>query len=363
MITFFSSAKPFRDRTAIQQRNAVNSWLRLGPEVEVMLFGTDEGVAEICAEYQLVAVPDVACTEFGTPLLSDMYARAKKYSKFPLLCYINADIILLEDFAVAAEMLAKRQAPFVMTGRRIDVDFWRELNFETDWRAEVRAAAAERGVPGATVCLDYFLFRRDAIPAMPCFAIGRPAWDNWLIMDVRRRRVDLIDASRMVDPIHQNHDYGHVPLAKGTNWEGPEADRNRNLALLDAPTFQPRLHSIYSATRVLTRWGVLPAWDLRHILWRIYVVLEYRNYRGRLLASYYRVEVARQRARAVVQAKTRAVAKQWLRRVLAAYQRFSRLALVYQSFGRMALKPLRALRRLWPSTRTSITAGEERPVK
>jgi hypothetical protein len=353
MITFFSSAKPFRDRTAIQQRNAINSWLRLGPEVEVMLFGTDEGVAEICAEHQLVAVPDVACTEFGTPLLSDIYDRAQKYGKFPLLCYINADIILLEDFAVAAKMLAKRQSPFVMTGRRIDVDFCDELNFETNWRAEVRSAAAERGVPGATVCLDYFLFSRGAISAMPCFAIGRPAWDNWLIMDVRRRGVDLIDASGMVDPIHQNHDYGHVPLAKGTNWEGPEADRNRNLALLDAPTFQPRLHSIYSASRVLTRWGVLSAWDLRHILWRIYVVLEYRNYRGRLLASYYRVEVARQRARAVVQAKTRAVAKQWLRRVLAASQRF----------GRMALKPLRGFRRLWPSTRTSITAGEERPVK
>jgi hypothetical protein len=378
MITFFSSAKPFRDRTAIQQRNALNSWLRLGPEVEVMLFGTDEGVAEICAEYQLVGVPDVACTEFGTPLLSDMFARAQKYSKSSLLCYINTDIILLEDFSVAVEMVAKRQAPFVMTGRRIDVDFWRELNFKTNWGAEVRAAAAERGVPGATVCLDYFLFRRGAIPAMPCFAVGRPAWDNWLIMDVRRRGVDLIDASGMVEPIHQNHDYSHVPLAKGINWEGPEADRNRNLALLDAPTFQPRLHSIYSASRVLTHWGALPAWDPKHILWRIYVVLEYRNYRGRLLAAYYCVQVARQRAAAAIYAKTRLVGR-WLRRILALYQRF----------GRMVLKPLRGYRRLWPSstrarvsrsaatlpglasaaathpraTRTSNTASEERPVK
>jgi len=335
MITFFSSAKPFRGRTAIQQRNAINSWLRLDPEVEVMLFGTDEGVAEICAEYNLVPVPDVACTGFGTPLLSDMYAKAQKYSKFPLLCYINADIILLEDFAVAAEMLAKRHAPFVMTGRRIDVDFCQGLNFETNWRAEVRAAAVERGVPGAEVCLDYFLFRRGAIPSMPCFAIGRPAWDNWLIMDVRRRGIDLIDASRIVRPIHQNHDYSHVPLAKGIVWEGPEADHNRNLALVDAPTFQPRLHSIYSASSMLTRWGVMPAWDLRHILWRIYVVLEYRNYRGRLLASYYRMQVARHRTTAVMQAKTRAVG-QWLGRVGAAYQRL----------GGMVLEPLRGYKRL-----------------
>lgn len=312
MISFFCSAKPFRGRTAIQQRNAINSWLRLGPEVEVMLFGTDEGVAEICEEYRLVSVPDVACTEFGTPLLSDMYARAQKYGKFLLLCYINADIMLLEDFAVAAKMLAKRQAPFVMTGRRIDLDFCCELDFETNWRAEVRAAVAERGVPGAPVCLDYFLFRRGAIPSMPCFAIGRPAWDNWLIMDIRRRGIDLVDASRIVGAIHQNHDYRHVPLAKGVVWEGPEADRNRNLALLDAPTFQPRLHSIYSASRVLTRWGVLPAWDLPHFLWRIYVVLEYRNYRGRLLNWYYRLHVARHRAAAILQAKIRMVGR-WLK--------------------------------------------------
>jgi len=319
MITFFCSAKPFRGQTAIQQRNAINSWLRLGPETEVMLFGTDEGVAEICEEYRLVWVPDVACTEFGTPLLSDMYAKAQKYTKFSLLCYINADIILLEDFAVAMEMLVKRQTPFVMTGRRIDVDFCRELDFQTNWRAEVRSAVAKRGVPGAPVCLDYFLFRRGAIPSMPCFAIGRPAWDNWLIMDVRRRGVDLIDASRMASPIHQNHGYGHVPLTKGVAWEGPEADRNRKLALMDAPAFQPRLHSIYSASSVLTPWGVLPAYGPRHIFWRIYVVLEYRNYRERLLASYYRVQVARLRATAIMQAKTRMAGRR-LGRFLAAYR-------------------------------------------
>jgi hypothetical protein len=309
MITFFCSAKPFRGQTAIHQKNAINSWLRLGPKIEVMLFGTDEGVAEICQEYRLVSVPDVACTEFGTPLLSDMYARAQRYSKFSLLCYINADIILLEDFAVAMEMLVKRQTPFVMTGRRIDVDFCRELDFAANWRAEVRAAVAKRGVPGAPVCLDYFLFPRGAIPSMPRFAIGRPAWDNWLIMDIRRRGVDLIDASRIASPIHQNHGYGHVPLAKGVAWEGPEADRNRNLALADAPAFQPRLHSIFNASSVLTPWGVLPACSPRHIFWRIYVMLEYRNYRGRLLASYYRAQVARLRAAAIVQAKTRMVGR------------------------------------------------------
>jgi hypothetical protein len=110
-----------------------------------------------------------------------------------------------------------------------------------------------------------------------------------------------------------------VPLTQGVAWEGPEADRNRNLALADTPAFQPRLHSIYNASNVLTRWGVLPACGPRHIFWRLYVVLEYRNYRGRLLASYYRVQVARLRAAAIVQAKTRMVGRR-LGRFAAAYR-------------------------------------------
>jgi hypothetical protein len=332
MITFFCSAKPFRGLTAVHQRNAINSWLRLDPEVEVMLFGTDEGAAEICTEYGLVAIPDVASTEFGTPLLGDMYAKAQQHGTSALLCYINADIILLEDFVVAAEILAKRKAPFVITGRRIDLDFNRELDFQSNWRDEVRAAAAERGVLGARVCLDYFLFRRGAIPSMPGFAIGRPAWDNWLIMDIRRRGIDLMDASRVVRPIHQNHDYSHVPLAKGVAWEGPEADRNRHLALLDCPRFQPRLHSIDSANRVLTGRCVLPAWGLRHIFWRIYVAVEYRNYRGRLLAFYYRVQVARQRLAAVVKAKIAAS---------------RRLATTCRRAATIVLRLLKRCRRLW----------------
>src|ERR1700723_133247 len=98
MITFFSSAKPFRGQAAIQQRNGIGSWLRLYPNAEIMLFGRDEGVAEICAELGLIHVPDVECTEFGTPLLSHMYAHAQAAGRHPILCSVNADIILLEDF-------------------------------------------------------------------------------------------------------------------------------------------------------------------------------------------------------------------------------------------------------------------------
>jgi hypothetical protein len=286
MITFFSSAKPFRGQTAIQQRNAIGSWLRLMPDIEVMLFGRDEGVAEICAEFGLTHVPDVECSEFGTPLLSHMYRHVQTAGRHPIACYINADIILLEDFAGGLARVAAARSSFVMTGRRTNLDFDEPLDFDGDWRSVVRDAVTRRGVPGAAIALDYFVFRRGSIPTMPPFAIGRPAWDNWLLMDVRRRGVDLIDASPAIRPIHQNHGYNHVPKATGQVWEGPEADQNRRLAQADYPLFQPRLHSIYSANRILMRWAPVPALTPRHLWWKIYAWAEYRNYYRRALDKY-----------------------------------------------------------------------------
>jgi len=53
MLTFFTTAKPFRGHSAVIQRNALQSWRLLHPEVEVILFGNDEGAAEVCADLGL----------------------------------------------------------------------------------------------------------------------------------------------------------------------------------------------------------------------------------------------------------------------------------------------------------------------
>ena len=53
MITFFTTGKPFRGADGIIQRNALKSWKLLDPDVEVIVFGDEEGAAEVCADYGL----------------------------------------------------------------------------------------------------------------------------------------------------------------------------------------------------------------------------------------------------------------------------------------------------------------------
>jgi hypothetical protein len=49
-LTIFAVPKVFRGHIAVIQRNAIASWTRINPRPDVILFGTDEGTAEVASE-------------------------------------------------------------------------------------------------------------------------------------------------------------------------------------------------------------------------------------------------------------------------------------------------------------------------
>jgi hypothetical protein len=95
MLTFFSTAKAFEGHSGIIQRNALKSWKLLDPEVEVILFGDEPGVAEVCREMGLRHEPHVERHESGMKYLDYMFKRAQEIARHPYLCYSNCDIILM----------------------------------------------------------------------------------------------------------------------------------------------------------------------------------------------------------------------------------------------------------------------------
>src|ERR1700689_2205182 len=98
MLTIFAIPKPFRGQSDLIQRNAVASWTRITPRPEVLLFGDEEGTAEVARELGVRHAPEVARNELGTPRLDDLFARAERIATTPLLAYVNADIILSDEF-------------------------------------------------------------------------------------------------------------------------------------------------------------------------------------------------------------------------------------------------------------------------
>ena len=105
LITLFSAPKPFTDpHIATIQRNAIKSWILL-PDVDVILLGEEDGLAEVAGELGVRHIPDVARSEGGTPLISSMFHLARESSESDLLCIVNADILLMPDFVEAAKQV------------------------------------------------------------------------------------------------------------------------------------------------------------------------------------------------------------------------------------------------------------------
>lgn len=231
MLTIFSIPKPFLGHIDIIQRNAIKSWTLLHPGVEVILFGEEEGVANAARELGVRHEPHVNRNEFGTPLLDSVFDRAQEMARHSTVCYVNCDIVLMNDFCAAASSVAAWRNQFLVAGQRWDTDITESIDFsQPDWRERVRNLALRTNRQRPPCWIDYFIFPRGQYyHKLPPFAVGRPGWDQWMIWYTRSARNAVVDASRSVVAVHQNHDYSHHPLGFKGVMEGKEAKTNAAL--------------------------------------------------------------------------------------------------------------------------------------
>lgn len=291
LLTIFTAPKPFEDpHVTLIQRNAIQSWKQLGPEVEVILMGRDLGVAEIAAEFGVVHLPEVACNEKGVPYIGDMFRLARQHSEAPLLMVINADILVLPDLLQAARTASQQFGEFVLAGQRWDLDVTEPLEFSAGWEARLRQEIATQGKLHAPAGSDYFLFSRQAYPEVPDFTIGRAGWDNWMIFQGVTQPWQFLDATPSITIVHQNHDYRHLPEGK-IHYRHPESERNVALgggsfkmySLRDVPQrladgkIEKKSLSWLRLVRALEL-GLQPADKSDGLRWRIYwKVRQYRK--------------------------------------------------------------------------------------
>jgi hypothetical protein len=228
-LTLFSAPKPFTDpHIATIQRNAIKSWTLL-PDVEVILLGEETGLAEAALDLGVKHIPNVTRNTNGTPLISSMFNLAREHSASPLLCIVNADMLLLPDFVEAAKQVKSQKSNFVLLSQRWDFDITTPIDFTGDWVTHLRSSVLGQGSLHRPAGSDFFLFPKSCYTDVPDFAIGRAGWDNWMIYKARKEGWPVIDCTPSVMIVHQNHDYSHLPGGK-SHYDHPDTDENIRLA-------------------------------------------------------------------------------------------------------------------------------------
>lgn len=233
-LSIFTTAKPFKGTTALLQRNALRSWKELPDSTDIHIIGDDDGSAEMARSIGASHHPDVKKSSSGAPLISDLFRIGKTLSENRTPAYLNADIITLPDFENAIQLAESLQAEgksFLLTACRHDLLVEKEIDFtDSSWSAELRKDLDAGGALDAETALDLFIFSPDLYTEIPDFAIGRTAWDNWLLTQAHQSGALIIDMTPCVTLVHQAHDYSHVQGGWQAAWHGDEAQRNKSLA-------------------------------------------------------------------------------------------------------------------------------------
>jgi hypothetical protein len=195
MITFFTTAKPFTGHNGVIQRNALKSWTLAARDAEVILFGDEEGASEAAREIGIAHVANVERSVLssgfvstnpetqGPKILRSFFDEAQRMAQYETVCYVNCDIILMEDFAAATAKLRTATSEYLMVGRRWDTDVTEPIAFEkSSWKEEIRERARTKDQRRSGDWIDYFAFRKGFyLGKMPEMVIGRVFWDQWLV--------------------------------------------------------------------------------------------------------------------------------------------------------------------------------------
>lgn len=230
MITIFTLPKPFTDpHIKLIQTNAITSWTKLFSKVQVILLGSEPGTSQLAKHLKIQHMPSVKTNRYGTPLLNSAFKLARQHSRYPYLAYINADIIIFDEFIKLLSLLPTKN--FLALGQRWDLNIKKSINFnQENWQEKLKTCYLRHGKLHPPAGSDYFIFPKKSFTQLPPFAVGRVGWDNWMIYQALKKKIITIDTTQINPVIHQEHHYNHLPQAGKNRGQIPEAQENLNLA-------------------------------------------------------------------------------------------------------------------------------------
>ena len=233
LLTLFTTWQTSLEKT-ICHNNTVKNWNLLKPFVQPILFTNENDLSTQVAAMGWTVLP-VSKTGKGVPVLKNMYLDTIKVFNSTFYAYANGDILFTDTLIITLLTVLtsnlNKSKPLMMVGRRTNMD--NVTAFEARDQLTITKAAEVRGTLFSPWGEDYFITMKNyPWKDIPDVIVGRRAYDNWLVLDARKRGY-VIDATETILAVHQTTYRG--------NYEGhSHRDRDYNHNLL-VRTFR-RLH-------------------------------------------------------------------------------------------------------------------------
>jgi hypothetical protein len=227
MITIATTTKPLGDDTnRLAFQNAIRSWVRIEPRPEILVFSKTH---RALIEGEGARVIDDFESHGDMPYFDGFVRRAEAEATGDIIMYITDHLILTYDVSSAVKLVSvKFPGQFVATGRRWDLDYDKELEFGLGWADILRQNTIKRGHYQSVGAKDYLLWRKPLGLEVPRFIMGYPWYDTWMVVAAQRAGIPVVDCSRAIMPIHQNHGFKEGSI--GAREETAETKHNAALA-------------------------------------------------------------------------------------------------------------------------------------
>ena len=210
LLTLFTTWTNTSSKTKVHYQTMRN-WSSMKPYIIPVIFSNSEHVRTTCISAGWKALP-VSVSTHGVPVLKYMYRDVKERFNSTFYAYSNGDILytysLINTLLELVMSDMNLDEPLLIVGRRINV-----LNVTTEEAASWESLdkiAMDRGKLFSTDAEDYFV-TSDSFPweAVDEVVIGRPAYDNWLVMFARGCGIKTIDVTKTVLAVHQTDSKGN----------------------------------------------------------------------------------------------------------------------------------------------------------
>jgi len=158
------------------------------------------------------------------PLINKMFEKANEISNTSMLLFTNADLIFFDDLIVTLRKLQSRfyGEDFLIIGQRFDYRVDSPLNFHEEsselqqhfWKEYEQSSNRLRSIHNdLRWAIDFFCFTKEFwkklnVEIKP-FIVGATTFDNWLVHQVVVSGKIIVDVSRTVLALHQQHPFSH----------------------------------------------------------------------------------------------------------------------------------------------------------